>query len=271
MIIDFHTHVFPDKIAEKTVLSLAEKANVKPYTNGTVDNLLSSMEKAGVDICVALPVLTSPKQFDSVNRFALELNERFANTTKRIISFAGIHPNCEDIDAKMRFIKDNGFLGVKIHPDYQNTFIDDEKYLKIIELANKFDLIILTHAGVDDGFIGEPVKCSPERVKKVIEKLKPNKFILAHYGASKMWQEVLENLCGLNVYLDTSFTFNNISDELFIKILNKHGADKILFATDSPWQDLDYSVKKFKSLKLEKCDEDKILFKNATKLLKIGE
>ena len=52
MIIDFHTHVFPDKIAHKTIAMLSEKANIPAYTDGTVDGLLQRMNEAGVSLAV---------------------------------------------------------------------------------------------------------------------------------------------------------------------------------------------------------------------------
>ena len=135
MIIDFHTHVFSDKIAQRTIELLSEKGGVPAFSDGTVKGLLSRMEEAGVDVGITLPVLTKPTQFESVNRFAAEINQEFASKERRLISFAGIHPDCEDIDGKMRFIADNGFVGVKIHPDYQDTYINDERYVRILEAA----------------------------------------------------------------------------------------------------------------------------------------
>ena len=105
MIIDFHTHVFPDKIAARTIELLSEKGGIAPTTDGTVRGLLSSMERAGIDISITLPVLTNPKSFESVNRFAAEINERFSGEGKRLVSFGGIHPACEDIEGKMGWLK----------------------------------------------------------------------------------------------------------------------------------------------------------------------
>ena len=93
------------------------------------------MEAACVDLAVNLPVLTNPAQFDSVNRFARELNDRFAKEERRILSFAGIHPLCDGIEEKMTWIREQGFLGVKIHPDYQETYINDERYVRILRAA----------------------------------------------------------------------------------------------------------------------------------------
>ncbi len=270
MIIDFHTHVFPDKIAKSTIDALVSKSHNIPYTDGTVEGMILARERANADICITLPVLTKPTQFESVTKFVATLNEKYSSSDKKLISFGGMHPKCEDIDGKMAYLKELGIKGVKIHPDYQETFIDDDGYIEILQCAKKYDLIVVTHAGVDDGYIDQPVKCPPERVLKVVEKVNHHKFVLAHYGGHKQWGQVLELLAGKNVYFDTAYTLHEISENLFKDILNKHGDDKVLFATDCPWRDIKTDAEILKSYNLGKETEDKIFYKNALKLLNMG-
>lgn len=267
MIIDFHTHVFPDKIAEKTIAILSAKSGFTACYNGTVAGLVGEMEKGDADLAVTLPVLTAPAQFDSVLRFASAINEGFKDKEKRLISFAGIHPACDDIEGKMKQIKNSGFLGVKIHPDYQDTFIDDDGYVRILRAARELDLIVVTHSGVDAGYRDMPVRCTPERVKRVIGKVGHEKFVLAHYGANEMPNEVFDELCGENVYFDTAFALGHVSEADFRRILAKHGEDKILFATDAPWCSIKESVDVLRSYDLGKSTEEKILSGNAKRLL----
>ena len=269
MLVDFHTHIFPDKIARKTIDFLAEKASIGAFSDGTASGLLTEMARAGADISVTLPVLTNPAQFDSVNRFASEINTRFANEAPRLISFAGIHPACEEIEKKMAWIRENGFLGVKIHPDYQGTFITDEGYLKILHCAKEYDLIVVTHAGVDAGYRDMPVRCPPELALQVIRQVNHGKFVLAHLGGSEMSEQVLDLLAGEDVYLDTAYVLRYTSGETFRAIVQKHGADRILFASDSPWSGIREDVALLHSFELDKTTEDKILFGNARRLLGI--
>ena len=269
MIVDFHTHVFPDKIARSTISLLEKSSNGKASTDGTVNGLIEHMKYAGVDLSIALPVLTKPTQFESVMKFAMMVNETYANTEKKLISFGGMHPACDDIKGKMKTLKENGFLGVKIHPDYQGTFIDDEGYIEILKCAKDLDMIVVTHSGVDDGYKDMPVRCPPERCAKVIDKVNHNKFVLGHYGAHKQWQKVLEILCEKDVYFDTAFTLHEISEVLFKKILIKHGEDKVLFATDCPWREIKRDVEILKSYNLTAQTEEKLFSKNAIKLLGI--
>lgn len=266
MIIDFHTHVFPDKIAKKTIEYLSAKGGIPPFAKGTTESLLNKMSEGSVDISVTLPVVTNPKQFESINRFAAEINLAFG---EKIISFGGIHPLCEDIEGKMKLLKEMGFKGVKIHPDYQGEFITHEGYIKILECAKDLDLIVVTHAGIDCGFIGEAVKCPPELAKEVIKKVKHPKLVLAHLGACDMMNEVMDSLAGENVYFDTAYVLKRTSESDFKKLIFRHGIEKILFATDSPWSDIKTDVNIIKSYGLDKDDEEKIFYKNAKALLSL--
>lgn len=267
MIIDSHTHIFPDKIAQKTIDILSQKGGVNAFSDGTVDGLLSRMEAAGVDVSVTLPVVTNPAQFDSVNRFAEGINQAFANQKRRLLSFAGIHPDCEDIDGKMAFIAKSGFLGVKIHPDYQDTYINDERYVRILECAAEYDLIVVTHTGVDVAY--SEVHATPERTLDLIRRVPHAKLVLAHLGANDMFDEALELLCGENVYLDTAYVLRFIGEERFKKMLARHGEDKILFASDSPWSDIKGDVDILRSFDISDTAKEKIFCENAKALLKI--
>lgn len=268
-IIDFHTHIFPDKIASKTVSFLAAKGNIKAYADGTESGLISAMEKADVSVAVALPAITKPSQFESVNAFAESINEKYLDKDRKIISFGGIHPQCEDIEGKLRSLKERGFKGIKLHPDYQGTYIDAPEYIRILECAKEYDLIVLTHAGYDNGFPNEPVKCPPELLKKVLKQVKYEKIVLAHYGGHVMWQQVYEMITDFGVYFDTAYTLCEIEREMFLKILERVGDDRVLFATDSPWRDIKEEADILRSYGISEKSERKIFRDNAVKLLNI--
>ncbi len=263
MVIDFHTHIFPEKIAAKTIEQLEKRAGIKAATDGTLQGLLASMERCGVDLSVILPVATKPSQFESIQSFAKSVNEQYSG---RLISFGGIHPDCEDYKKELDTIHTMGFKGIKLHPDYQGVMIDDIRYMRIIEYASELGLIILTHAGTDIG-LPEPVHCPPEKMRKVLDTIKPEKMVLAHYGGWGLWEDVYEYLAGENVWLDTAFLFDYITEEQFYKILEKHGYRKILFATDSPWSDMAKGIDWINKLSLPQQIKEDILSGNAKRLL----
>ncbi len=275
MVIDFHTHIYPDKIAEKTISTLMTSApDVKVYTKGTLNALRDSMKKSGIDKSVVLPVATRKGQFDTINRFALDIN----NTYSDLVSFGGIHPDDDDIENKLLYLKENGFKGVKIHPDYTGTFIDDERYIKIITECVKLGLTVVTHAGVDPAF--DVIHCPPEKARAVLDRIsaetKAEKpfLVFAHLGGIYCHKEVLKYLAGTNCYIDISCSFASLgsycdtTDEEVVDMIKMHGADKVLFATDSPWNDQTAYLEKLKSLDgLSDTEKDMILYQNAERLL----
>lgn len=265
MVIDFHTHIFPNSIAHKTIQLLEQRSGIDAATDGTLNGLLASMNQTGVDLSVILPVMTRPSQFESINVFAKSINENKAYNG-RFISFGGIHPDCEDYKGKLKTIKEMGLPGIKLHPDYQGVMIDDVRYMNIIEYADELGLIVLTHAGVDSG-LPDPIHCPPDKMRKVIDIIKPKKLVVAHYGGWKQWEMVSEYLADADVYFDTAVTFGYIEQELFLKIWEKVNREKVLFATDSPWSNAAMAISKVYELPISQQEKENLLGNNAKKLL----
>ena len=273
MIIDFHTHTFPGKVADRTVRALSDACGGIPYySDGTVTGLLRNMARVGVDVSVNLPVLTRPEQFDSVRRYALGINTA-AETAGKVISFAGVHPEMDDIEGAFEALSHDGFLGVKIHPDYQGRFIDDEAYVRILTEAKRYGMIVVTHAGLDGAYVGEPIKCTPTRVMNLLDKIGGyDRLVLAHLGGALCSSSVINEIAGrCEVYLDTAHVAGYIDRCDVERIIERHGCGRILFATDSPWDDPEADIEFIRSLSLGEDAENKIFFSNAKKLLRIGE
>ena len=279
MIIDFHTHTYPEKIAARTVELLAGRSGTVPHSDGTLEGLEENMQQRHVDISVVLPVATSPKQYKRINEVAQVENEMFKDT--HVWSFGGIHPENDNYKEILRDISDKGLKGIKLHPDYQGTFFNDIRYKRIISYATELGLIVVTHAGQDIG-LPDIVHCTPAMAEEVLDDVKPDKLVLAHMGGWQMWQDVLDRLCGRNVYLDTAFSYGQIQykdgvdhrwklmdSDMFRAIINRHGADKILFGTDSPWSDQSESIADIDGLGLAEDEKRKIMGENAAVLLNL--
>lgn len=145
MIIDFHTHTFPDQIAASAVARLSDRANIPAYSSGTAGGLLLAERAAGVDRSIILPVATKPEQVHHINDAAAAHNEHAFVTN--MFSFACIHPDYEDWKQELDRIAARNMRGIKLHPAYQQTDLDDPKYLRILERAGALGLIVVTHAG----------------------------------------------------------------------------------------------------------------------------
>lgn len=260
MIIDFHTHCFPDNLAQRAIPMLSKKCGgLVPQTDGTLAGLKKHMKDAGVSISCVMNIATNPHQMQSVNNFAKEIN------SDTIISFGSVHPDAPDWEEELERIADMGLLGVKFHPDYQGFFVDEERMKPIYRKVSKLGLITLFHAGFDYGF-PPPYHCMPQNMKKALSWF-DSPVVAAHWGGIDSGFDVLENLCGLPIYFDTSFGYGSMPAPLQKMIIEKHGTDKLLFASDCPWHSPVWELRNLNTLDLTDSELEDILHKNAEKLL----
>ena len=282
MIIDIHTHTFPDKIAAATLDKLKHLSHTIPFTDGTAAGLAASMARAGVDRSVVMPVATSPRQVPHVNDASARMNELGAQTG--VLSFGCMHPDFDGWKEELARVRDLGLKGIKLHPQYQDTDFDDPRYLRILDRCGELGLVVLTHAGLDIGMPGKD-NCAPEMVARVLEQVGPVKLVLAHMGGWRQWDRVEALLPGTGVYLDTSFSLGEITplddghyrpgdlplldEAAFLRMVRRFGPDRILFGTDSPWDDQETALARLRALPLEKSELDAILGSSARKLLEL--
>ena len=263
MVIDFHTHTFPDSIAEKAVAHLSKVGHTAAFMDARRDTLVQSMRENNIEFSVVLPVATSPAQVSGINALSAKINGKDG------LYYAGaIHPECEDVEETLDFIKESGLFGIKLHPDYQSVHFDDTRCLRIMEAAAKRGLYIITHAGIDIAY-RDHVHCTPDMVLHVLDTLGgviDNKLILAHMGGYELPDEVLEKLCGKPVLMDTAAVLD-LYPEKCAEIIRRHGAKRILFATDSPWRSQKRFVELVHTLPLDEEEKAYIFHKNAERIL----
>lgn len=280
MIVDFHTHTFPERIAAPTIQKLAHMSHIKPFSDGSNSGLAASMAAAGVDYSVVLPVATNTRQVCHVNDSAAQVNDNYRKTG--IISFGCMHPDFPDWKEELARIVNMGLKGIKLHPVYQDVDLDDPRYLRILDRCGELGLIVLTHAGLDIGIPGK-VNCSPDMTLRALKQVGPVRMILAHMGGWRNWDQVEELLVDTDAYLDTSFTLgrmtplgdgfygpselNMMEEEQFLRMVREFGADRLVFGTDSPWGGQAEDVARFRALPLTDEEKAAILGGNAQKLL----
>lgn len=276
MIIDFHAHTFPDRIASAAVSKLEQKAHAVSFSDGTRDGLLRSMHAAGIDHAVVLPVATNPLKCASMNDTSHALDGK-----DHLTYFAAIHPDAPDWHAELGRAKALGFKGVKIHPVYQDVAIDDPRFVRILARCGELGLIVVMHGGADIGFPGV-VRCSPAMLRSALRQAGPVTLVAAHMGGWHNWQEVPDCLLDTGVYLDTAYTLGAINplddhyapeelpmlaDERFCELVRSFGSARVLFGTDSPWDDAQLCVRRISALPLTEAEKADILCHNARQLL----
>ena len=300
MIIDFHTHTFPDKIAGPALEALQKESRSRAHTDGTNSGLTKSMGESGVDISIVLPVVTNPVKASSMNCYAAKVNEKFLDSEMKsgIFSIGGIHPETPNIKDVLKEVRDLGLKGIKLHPDYYGVMFDDIRMKRIMDIASELGLFVLTHAGMDIGLY-PPICCTIDSIIDVMRDVHPETLVLAHMGGWMNWQEVTDRLApvvkeynkafedGNGVYLDTAFSIGEIDwinpddhndyhqmpDEQFGEMIKAFGEDRILFATDSPWAEQKDYVDRVGSIVRGSFGDnaedmlEKIYHKNAEKVL----
>lgn len=243
MIVDHHTHTFPAAIAAKALSKLSASARMHYHNEGTDDALLTSMQISGVDRSILLPVATKEGQYVGINENAIRIHAQMEQTG--LDSFGGIHPADENYKEILMQLHTHGIPGVKLHPIFQNVAIDDIRNKRIIDYANELGLWVTIHPGYDIGFPGVELSIVP-RILHLIEEVHPNRLILAHLGGWNDWDAVESDLTGSDVYMDTSFSLTKVhtlddtyqqylSNEQFVRIVRKHGTDRIFLGSDNPW------------------------------------
>ncbi len=262
MIIDFHVHCFTDELAPKAVPQLEKCAKITARLDGTVSSIKESMKKAFIDKSVVLSIATKPSQTEKINTWSSSIQD------DSIIAFGSVHPENENWREELLRLKKMGIKGIKLHPDYQQFFVDDEKLYPIYEFAGELGLIVLFHAGVDIG-LPAPYHATPDRLRRVVDAFSGVKFVAAHMGGFSYWDEVEEYLLGTDIYFDTSYSLRFMDSGQARRIINNHGYKKILFATDSPWGDQSEEIEKIREFSFEPDVEKAILGLNAKELLEI--
>lgn len=265
MYIDFHTHAFADKIVEKAMGNLTATSGLKPCTDGSLKGLKDKMKNSGINAAVVLPIATKPSQQEIINSWAAEINGKDG-----IYAFGSVHPDAPNALDYLEKIKALGLHGVKLHPDYQNFLVEDEKLFPIYQKCTELSLPVTFHAGYDP-LSPDLIHASPQGLLKVCEAFPDMTMILAHLGGMYRWEGVERLIAGKpgNIYLDLAVTAGEIGEKQLMRIISKHGADRILLGSDCPWDDPANEIAMVEKLPLSREEKDMIFYKNAQKLLKI--
>lgn len=259
-IIDFHSHIYPDRIAKMATKGVADFYNIEINTIGNVDNLLKNGKEAGINKFVVQAVATRPKQVKRINNFFLEKIKAYP---ENLIGFASIHPYMENPLEEIQRVLNLGFKGIKLHPDSQNFNIDCEEMFEIYDLIQG-KVPVLIHCGDYRYDFSHP-----KRLVNVL-KLFPNLTVIAaHLGGWSIWDEALDYLLNQNCYLDTSSSFVNLGKEKSLKLVKAYGAERLVFGVDFPMGSHKKELDMFFNLGLSDEENSLILSQNSKNILNL--
>lgn len=258
-IIDAHAHIYPEKIALKASQAIGDFYHIEMRYAGTSEGLLEEGKSAGVDRYLVHSVATTPGQVRSINNFILSEMKKHPE----FIGFITLNPDMtvEDMAIEVDFALENGFKGVKLHPDFQKFYVDGARAEKIYKAVDG-RLPILFHAG--DKRYGYS---KPERLATVARLHPAQKIICAHFGGYSEWSEI-DCYDGLkNVYFDTSSSLFELSPEKAVNYVRRFGVEKFFFGTDYPMWNAVEEVERFLKLDLTETERKKIFSENLIEFL----
>ena len=259
-IIDAHCHIFPDAIAKKAAAHTDAFYGLTSDYDGTVGMLLEKSCAHGVDHFVIHSVATSAKQVSSINQF---IAREVALYPGRFTGLGTMHPESTNQRAEMEELLALGLNGVKLHPDIQG-FRADEDYWEIYEMAEALRLPVLIHAG-DYRYDYS----NPDRIERILKGFPKLKLIGAHLGGWSVWDEASERLSPYpNYYVDTCSSFYDMKNdpERALRIMQRYGTDRIMFATDYPMWNAKDELDFLFSLGFSEESLRKILYENAERI-----
>jgi len=279
MIIDFHTHVFPPQIKKNRNKYIErDPCFAILYSNldskiATAEELIASMDEAGVDISVILNIgWTTHELCLETNDYIIDSVSRYP---QRLVGFCAVQPQSPKAAvAEIERCAQAGIRGVgEMRPDMQLFDLGDELVMEpIVEVLRKHQLILLTHASEPVGH-DYPGKggITPDILYPFIASFPDLTLVCAHWGGGLPFYALMPEVKKAisNVYFDTAASPFLYTPEVYNQVIQLVGADKILFGSDYPLVAQRRLLEEIKALDLAEETKNLILSGNALRLLGI--
>jgi len=260
-IVDFHTHAFPDVLAARAMKALLEEApGIRAYLDGTIADLLRSMDKTGIEKSVICCIATKPEQFEPILRWCDQIR------SDRLLPFPSVHPADPAVADHVRRIAREGFRGIKMHPYYQDFFADEDRMLDLYDQTDREGLLLVMHTGYDIAF-PRIRRADPRHILWAKERFPTLKLVTTHMGAWQQWDEVRDQLIGREILMEISFALEDLGPQRAREMILAHPEGCVLFGTDSPWTDQAGTLSLLEALDLPERTVSAILAGNALGLL----
>ncbi|MDR1374052.1 MAG: amidohydrolase family protein [Treponema sp.] len=260
MVIDFHAHIYPEKIAAKAAASISSFYTIPVIQAGTAEALLESGRRNGIDRFVVFSAAAVPGQVKSINSYIAET----AAAHREFTGFGTLHRDMQNPGEEIDRILDLGLKGIKLHPDMQRFTIDDEKMMDLYaRLEGRLPVIFHT------GDYRYPYS-HPARLAKVLDRFPRLTAVAAHFGGWSLFDLALEYLRDRFCYLDVSSSIPFLGAKRAEELIRIYGAERFLFGSDYPMWDPGACLRELEGLRLSAGEKELILWKNALRLLDGG-
>jgi uncharacterized protein len=262
VIIDAHMHVWPDHIAD--AMQRQQPSGLPLRYDGKVSGLLRTMDEAGIDKGLALGV--------GIKASVVARTNEFIGTVPRdrLVPMGTVHPELS-VEENLKHLKDNGIVGVKLHPLFQALSLSDPRVRDILAALSAEGMPVISHVGAG-GDQEANDRGAPQALRRVADELPDLTLIACHYGGYHRLDEAEEHVVGSRVTLETSWppTLADLDPERLVAIIRRHGADRVVFGSDWPMADPGAEIAAIRKLGLTEEEEKGILGGNLARQLKIA-
>lgn len=259
-IIDIHTHIYPDEIAQKATDSVKAFYGIGDETmDGTEGLLLRRGREAGISQFVILPVAIRPDRVQHINDFILQK----AAANPDYIPFGTVHAAMEGLVEETERLLAAGVKGIKMHPDSQRFPIDDPRLFPLYETI-RGRVPVLLHMGDKRYDYSHPVK-----LRKILDMFPGLGSIAAHFGGYSMYDTARELLLDTDCVMDISSSMMFMAPGEAERYINIYGAERMAFGSDYPMFDPVTEVEKFLQLNLTDAQKEQIAHKTAERILRL--
>jgi predicted TIM-barrel fold metal-dependent hydrolase len=263
MIIDAHTHVWPDKIAP-LALGGNRVPGLEARGDGTVGGLTDDMARSGVDISCCLAIANEARHVDSVNRFVSGLGD------EKHIPFGTVHVDLS-VEENLASLERHGVKAVKVHPLFQRFALDDRRLWEIFEAFGS-DYAVITHVGEGGDEFTNSLS-SPTMIRDIARQFPDLRLMACHFGGYKLLDDAEEMLAGADVVLETSWppSLSTLRPERVRDLIRKHGAERIIFGSDWPMTSPAEEIRAIEGLGLSDDETGLVLGGTLARMLRLDE
>lgn len=258
---DIHTHIFPNKIAQKASGSIGEFYCCSIPHTASLEVLVEQEQLAGIRYFAASSSATNPSQVRGINTFIAQC----AAEQPGMVGFGSLFPTMVGWEEELETIVQFGIRGIKIHPDFQKVPIDEPSAIDMYRGIAKQGLPVLFHMG-DSRYDYS----APERLTNLIRQVPDLIAIAAHFGGWQAWDKAYAHVLPENVFYDTSSSLMYLGKERALDYLDKLGAHRFLFGSDFPMWTPRQELDSFLALDLDETTQDRILYGNFASLFLTG-
>lgn len=263
MIIDAHCHVWPDEMARKVLAN--KPVGLDPVHDGTLDGLRATMDAAGIDMAMTLAVANVARSVRRTNEFIGGVDRT------RFIPFGTVHPELSP-EENLATLQDNGVVGVKLHPLFQDVSFADAKVREILAALAENGIPVIAHVGCGGDHEANE-RGAAKHLPPLVGAIPGLKFIAAHFGGYHDLDAAEEWSVGADVHLETSWppSVGSLPADRIREIIRRHGAARVVFGSDWPMADPATEIAAIRALGLTAEEEAGVLGGSLARLLGIEE